>query len=265
MPQPTFQTLECTVDTRGVADLWIARPEVHNAFNEIVIAELATAFGELSQRDDVRVVCLRGQGRSFSAGADIEWMRAQGEADAATNEAGALRMAAMFRAIHECTHPVVAVVHGAALGGGTGLCAASDIAIAGDRARFGFTEVRLGILPAVIAPYAIERIGLARARALFLLGDRFDGREAERIGLVHRCVADEELEAAVAETVASLLAGSPAALRAAKRLVQGFALRNLEDDAKAMAREIASIRGSGEAREGLTAFLDKRAPSWRQS
>ena len=171
-------------------------------------------------------------------------------------------MAAMFGAIRECRHPVIAIVHGAALGGGTGLCAATDIAIASERARFGFTEVRLGILPAVIAPYAIERIGIARARTLFLLGERFDGREAERIGLVHKCVADEDLEAAVSNTVDSLLAGSPAALQAAKRLVASFNSRSAEEDATAMAHEIARLRGTAEAREGLSAFLDKRKPTW---
>jgi methylglutaconyl-CoA hydratase len=249
----------------GVLQVRLNRPEVHNAFNSTLIAELRQVFAKASADPDVRAALLCGSGKSFSAGADVAWMRAQGEADFASNRQSAVEMASMFQAIWACDKPVVASVHGAALGGGTGLVAACDLAIAGKSAVFGFTEVRLGILPAVIAPYVIEKLGSARARALFLLGSVFDAEEAQRVGLVFRACEDQELADQTEAYLRELLEGGPAALAAAKQLTHTLAARRLADDLEQTADWIARIRGTAEGKEGLQAFLDKRRPSWLES
>ncbi|HMQ22196.1 MAG TPA: enoyl-CoA hydratase-related protein [Planctomycetota bacterium] len=263
-----MQARTLTVQQRddGVAVVSLARPDRHNAFDDALIAELTEAFRAIDDDAKVRAVLLRGEGKSFSAGADIAWMREQGASDEATNLAGAQRMERAFRAIHDCKKPVLARVHGAALGGGTGLTAAADIAIAAESTVFGFTEVRLGILPAVISPYVIEKVGLAKAKALFLLGSRFDAREAERIGLVFKAVPDASLDAEIEKALGELMKGGPKALAGVKDLLASVGARAVADEAvvATTTRAIASIRGSSEAREGLAAFLDKRAPAWTE-
>lgn len=251
------------VERRGaVATVTMARPEVHNAFNEALIAELHAAFVELSGDDDARVVILAGEGVSFSAGADLEWMRRMASASEAENRADAERLAAMLRAVAECPKPVVARVHGAAIGGGAGLTACADIAIAGESAVFAFAEVRLGILPATIAPHVIEKIGIGRALPLFLTGERFDAAQAAGIGLVQRVVSDSVLDGAVEETVGALLAGSPAAQAEIKKLVRHVASTPRDEIDAYTSQLIAEIRASEEGREGVAAFLEKRKPSW---
>jgi methylglutaconyl-CoA hydratase len=246
-----------------VARVTLARPEVHNAFNETMIEELTAIFRELRERAEVRVVVLAGEGRSFSAGADIEWMRRAAGQSEEENLADASRMAEMLYNIDRFPKPVVARVQGAALGGGVGLIACADIVVASRDAKLGTTEVRLGILPAVISPFVVRKIGYGRARAHFLLGDRFDAAWAFQTGLVHRLVDhDADLDPAVHDVVAQLLAGGPGAQAETKQLL--WTLINSAPDVQrhATVETIARVRSSGEGREGLSAFLEKRKPSW---
>ncbi len=245
-----------------VARVTLARPDVRNAFDDGLIEELTRAFREAGSDPDVRVVVLSGDGASFCAGADVAWMRKAGGYSRAENEADAEKMARMLRGIDACPRPVVVLAHGAAIGGGVGLVAAADIAIAADGTVFSLAEVKLGILPSVISPYVLRAIGPRSARDLFLTGDRFDAREAHRIGLVHRVVPAEELEEAGRRKVASLLSSGPEAVGVAKRLIEDVAGRNPEEAMPLTVRTIAERRASAEAKEGLTAFLEKRKPSW---
>ena len=246
----------------SVARIVLARPEVRNAFDDALIAELTRAFSDVAADPRTRVVLLSGEGPSFCAGADVAWMRKAGSSSREENEADAVRMARMLRAIDSCPKPVIALVHGAAIGGGVGLVAAADIAIAEEGTVFSLAEVRLGILPSVISPYVLRAIGPRQARDLFLTGDRFDAREAHRIGLVHSVVPQGELESAGMKKIASLLSSGPEAVGVAKRLIEEVAGKNPEEVIALTARTIAERRASAEAKEGLTAFLEKRAPGW---
>jgi methylglutaconyl-CoA hydratase len=248
-----------------VARVTLDRAEAHNAFDASMIAELRTAFGALAREGPtaLRAVVLGGAGPSFCAGADIAWMRAAMALDVEGNEQDAMAMAEMFETIDTCPVPVIARVHGAALGGGVGLCAVADVVIAESGARFGFTETRLGILPAVISPFVIAKIGESEARALFPGGRRFDAIRALRIGLVHEVVEGEAaLDAAVEAAIADLLAAGPTAARAAKAIVRE--IRGLGHGASKWhtARVIARQRTSPEAEEGFRAFQEKRRPAW---
>ena len=248
------------------ADVVLARPQVRNAFDEVVIQELAEAFAALGGDATVRAVVIRGEGKVFSAGADVDWMRRMAAASKDDNRRDAEKMAAMFRAVGECPKFVIARVHGAALGGGTGLAAASDAAVAAKDAAFGFTEAKLGIVPAVISEWVLRRVGTGHARALFPTGERFDAATALRIGLVAE-VADDEaaLDAAVARRVGEVLTAGPAAVAAAKRLLRSreeWAPLPAADRDRRAAEFIADLRATPEAQEGLKAFLDKRKPGW---
>jgi len=248
-----------------VARVTLDRPDVHNAFNATVIAELRAAFAALAREGptELRAVVLAGAGPSFCAGADVTWMRAAMQLDVEGNEQDAMAMADMFETIDTCPAPVVARVHGAALGGGMGLCAVSDIVIAESGARFGFTETRLGILPAVISPFVIAKIGESHARALFPGGRRFDAIRAQRIGLVHEVVEGEAaLDAAVDTAVNDLLAAGPTAARAAKAIVREVRGLGHGSSKWHTARVIARQRTSAEAQEGFRAFDEKRQASW---
>ena len=235
-----------------VLRITLARPDRRNAFDAAVISELAAAFVDVGR---ARAVVLAGDGPSFSAGADVEWMRASAELSYDENVADANALRAMLEAIDACPAPVVARVQGHALGGGAGLVATSDIAIATPDTLFSFSEVKLGIIPAVISPFALGKIGPSAARRYFLTGERFDAETALRIGLVHE-VADD-LDDAVERVVGELLSAGPLAARWAKRLVRE------RPDGPETARWIAERRTSEEGQEGLRAFLDKRKPSWR--
>ena len=248
-----------------VARVTLARPDVHNAFDATVIAELRKVFAALAREEPValRAVVLAGDGPSFCAGADIAWMRAAMSLDVEGNEQDAMAMADMFETIDVCPVPVVARVQGAALGGGMGLCAVADVVIAESGARFGFTETRLGILPAVIAPFVVAKIGETQARALFPGGRRFDAVRAQRIGLVHEIVEGEAaLDAAVDAALADVLAAGPTAARGAKAVIRE--IRGLGHGSAKWhtARVIARQRVSAEAREGFAAFEEKRRPGW---
>jgi len=248
-----------------VARVTLDRPDVHNAFNATVIADLRSAFAALAREGptELRAVVLTGAGPSFCAGADIAWMRAAMQLDVEGNEQDAMAMADMFETIDTCPAPVVARVQGAALGGGMGLCAVSDIVIAESGTRFGFTETRLGILPAVISPFVIAKIGESHARALFPGGRRFDAIRAQRIGLVHEVVeGDAALHTAVDAAVSDLLAAGPTAARAAKSIVREVRGLGHGSSKWHTARVIARQRTSAEAQEGFRAFDEKRPPSW---
>jgi methylglutaconyl-CoA hydratase len=248
-----------------VARVTLARPDVHNAFDASLIGELASAFGALAREDAaaLRVVVLAGDGPSFCAGADIAWMRAAMQLDVEGNEQDAMAMAEMFDAIDTCPVPVIARVHGAALGGGMGLCAVADVVLAESGARFGFTETRLGILPAVIAPFVIAKIGESNARALFPGGRRFDALRAQRIGLVHEVVEGAAaLDAGVDAAIRDILAAGPTAARAAKSIVREVRGLGHGSSKWHTARVIARQRTSAEAQEGFAAFVDKRRPAW---
>ena len=248
-----------------VARVTLARPDVHNAFDASLIAELRQTFAALAREpaDRLRLVVLAGDGSSFCAGADISWMRAAMALDVEGNEQDAMAMADMFETLDTCPVPVIVRVQGAALGGGMGLCAVGDLVIAESGARFGFTETRLGILPAVISPFVIAKIGETHARALFPSGRRFDAVRAQRIGLVHELVEGEAaLDAAIDAAIDEALAAGPTAARAAKAIVRE--VRGLSHGAAKWhtARVIARQRVSPEAQEGFRAFSEKRRPAW---
>jgi methylglutaconyl-CoA hydratase len=253
------------LERRGaVAEVWLDRPDVHNAFDADLIAELHRTFDQLGTDEGVGCIVLAGRGRSFSAGADVGWMRASLELSAEENVADAERLADMLRAIDSCPKPVVARVHGAALGGGAGLVACCDVALAAERATFGFTETRLGLIPAVISPFALARIGLSQARALFLSGARFSAARALQIGLVHEVLDGEAaLDGAVERVVGELTSAAPLAVAHAKRLLAQVAGHDPVAVRRLTAEAIAERRASAEGQEGLRAFLEKREPGWR--
>jgi methylglutaconyl-CoA hydratase len=246
-----------------VATVWMNRPDRHNAFDAALIAELTGAFSELASDPGVRVVVLAGRGRSFSAGADLAWMKAAGEAGRDQNLADARRLAAMLGALARMPQPTVARVHGAALGGGLGLAAACDICVASTAASFATSEVRFGLIPSAIGPYVLRAIGPRQASRYFLTAERIDATRALQIGLAHEVVAPDALDEAVASIVTALTAGGPGAQAEAKRLIRDLP-PNAPDPATVdeTAQRIADLRAGDEAREGLAAFLQKRPPAW---
>ena len=262
------QDVQLTVDGRGVATVLLNRPEVHNAFNAQVIETLKQTFLSLATREDVRVVVLRGAGKSFSAGADLNWMKAAGQTFTVDeNVADAKNLAAMLRALRDMPQPSIALPHGAAMGGGVGLVATADIAIATRAARFAFSEVKLGLTPATISPYVVEAIGARAARRYFLSGERFDGDEALRLGLIHQLTDDDAAQTEAAESIiGAILAAAPGAIHAAKDLIDAVNGKPIDETVMDdTARRIAHQRTTDEAREGLAAFLEKRKPNWTAS
>jgi methylglutaconyl-CoA hydratase len=262
-----MQTLTSNIDKRGVLTLCMNRPHVHNAFDAQMIGELTTALIAADRDDAVRLVVITGAGACFSAGADLNWMRSLVDASRGENERDALQLARLMRSLNYLSKPTLARINGAAFGGGVGLIAACDIAVAADNARFGLTEVRLGLVPAVISPYVMRRIGETHARRYFLTAERFDSVRAREIGLVQQVVGIEQLDTSVEETVRNVLSGGPSAVAHAKQLVFGMAGHDYEAQ-KAIdertARLIADLRVSEEGQEGLAAFLEKRKPGWME-
>lgn len=246
-----------------VARLRMERPDLHNAFDAALITALTGALEQLGGDATVRVVVLEGSGASFSAGADLNWMRSMASASEAENRDDALALARLMRTLDELPKPTIARVHGAAFGGGVGLVACCDIAIGVPSAKFGLTESRLGLLPAVISPYVIAAIGARQARRWFATGEVFDAGRALQMGLLHEVVAEDQLDAAVQQQLNHLLKAGPVAAAQAKALVRAV-LPHIDRDALdgATADLIAALRVSPEGQEGLTAFLDKRQPSW---
>jgi methylglutaconyl-CoA hydratase len=247
----------------GVATVTLNRAEVHNAFNDTVIADLTGVLRRLGDDDKVRAVVLRAEGKSFSAGADLSWMQRMAGYGHAENLADAGALAELMRVLNFLPKPTVARVQGAAFGGGVGLVACCDIAIASDAVSFSLSEVRLGLIPAVISPYVVAAIGERAARRYFLTAERFGADEALRIGLVHQVVPADQLDSAVDTILTRLSEGGPAAQRAAKDII--FAVAHRPVDAgliRDTAERIATIRASSEGREGLAGFLEKRKPAW---
>jgi len=259
----TTQPLRIETDARGVCTVTLDRPDLHNAFDDALIKTLTMTFREMRHKPEVRVVVLAGSGKSFSAGADLNWMKRMADYTQAENFDDAMALAEMLRAIYECPKPVIARVHGAAFGGGVGLVAACDIAIAAERASFCLSEVKLGLIPAAISPYVMESMTVRAARRYFLTAERFDAAEAHRIGLVHEVVADDALDAKVEEVIGALLMAGPAAQGAAKELIAAVAHKPIDREVlRDTAERIAEIRVSDEGQEGLEAFLGKRKPAW---
>jgi len=248
---------------RRVAVVWLAREKVRNAFNETLIAELASAFDRLGADEGVRAIVLAARGPAFCAGADLDWMRRMAGYSFEENRADARALADMLRTIHECPKPTIARVHGDAYAGGMGLVAACDIAVAANTANFCLSETKLGLIPATISPYVIRAMGEQAARRYALTAERFDAAEALRLGFVHAVAPADGLDARIEEIVAALMQTSAAAVSAAKRLVREVAGRPIDDALVAdTAERIAAIRASDDGREGVRAFLDKRKPRW---
>lgn len=245
-----------------VARVWLNRPDVRNAFDGLMVTELRKVLFDLSTVDAVRVIVLGGRGPSFCAGADLAWMKATASFTREENLREAQALADLFFTVYESRKPVVARVHGAALGGGAGLVAACDIPVAALGTQFGFTEVRLGIIPAVVSPYVVAKIGESAARELFLTGERFEAVRALEIGLVRAAVPEDDLDAAVDGRVQELLKAGPHAAAEAKALIREVAFRRVEDVQRYTVERIADIRVGAEAQEGMRAFLEKRKPHW---
>ncbi|KAG9607205.1 hypothetical protein KCV01_g5249, partial [Aureobasidium melanogenum] len=249
----------------AIARLTMNRPEVHNAFDDALIADLTRAIDELDRDDGVRAVVLTGEGASFSAGADLNWMRGMAKAGEDENRADSLRLARLMRRLQFLSKPTIARVNGAAFGGGVGLVACCDIAIAAEGAKFALSEVKLGLVPAVISPYVIAAIGLRQARRLFVTGEIFGAAQALSIGLVHETVAADALDGAVERVLGLLGKGGPVAQDEAKRLalaMGGMTEQDMETVDERNAGLIARLRVSPEGQDGLSAFLDKGLPAW---
>lgn len=252
-----------SIDIDGpVARVTLSRPELHNALNDRLVAEIRDSFLRLALDDDVRAVVLTGAGISFCAGADLAWLQQAVTYTEAENRADALHLVEMFDAIDSCPKPVIARVNGAALAGGAGLVASCDIAVAVNTARFGFTEARLGLVPATISPYVVRKIGQTHARALFLTAERFEAPKARDIGLVHEVVDADRLDSAVDRILRNVLAGGPRAQAENKALLAGIRERSGDELGEYTAAAIARLRVSEEGQEGLRAFLEKRPPKW---
>ncbi|MBG9389600.1 enoyl-CoA hydratase/isomerase family protein [Caenimonas aquaedulcis] len=246
-----------------IATVTLNRPEVRNAFNEAVIAEMTTAFDELGARDDVRCIVLAANGTAFSAGADLGWMKSMATYTYEQNVADAAALAQMLHVIHRCPKPTIARIQGDVYAGGTGLVAACDIAVSADTAHYCLSEVKLGLIPATISPYVIRAMGERAAHRYFLTAERFDAREALRIGFVHEVVAADQLDAKVAEIAQTLVQAGPAAEKACKQLLLDVAGQEVTPELVALTvRGIADIRISPEGREGIQSFLGKRKPNW---
>jgi methylglutaconyl-CoA hydratase len=255
--------LTLDIDARGVATITLNRPQLHNAFDDVLIAQLIDALQEAADHPGIRVLLLAAKGKSFSAGADLGWMRRMADASRADNLQDAHKLSTLMETLDRFPTPTVAKVQGAAMGGGVGLVACCDIALAADSAVFSLSEVKLGLAPAVISPYVIAKIGAAQARRYFVTAERFSARQAQAIGLVHEVIEPSGLEAATEAMLSILLANGPQAMRAAKTLISSAAA---SQDAAALrattAGVIADLRASEEGREGLRAFLEKSRPAW---
>jgi len=256
------ETIRIETDDRGVATLWLARADTHNALSSEMIGEITAAAAALGADGDVRVVVLAAEGVSFCAGGDLGWMKAQMAADAETRAGEARRLAAMLRALNELPKPLIARVHGNAFGGGVGMVSVCDVAVGAEGLKMGLTEVRLGLIPATIGPYVVARMGEARARRVFFSGRLFGAEEAVELGLLAKAVPEADLDAAVEAEVAPYLAAAPGAVAAAKALVRDLGPRI--DDAVIDGTIAALVRTweGKEAPEGIAAFFDKRKANW---
>ncbi len=259
----TYQTIQVS-EQKGVREVILNRPEVHNAMNERMIRELTEVFRSITPANKLpRLVMLRGNGKSFCAGADLNYMKGISAFGFEENVEDGKRLAALFRSIYACPVPTVAVVHGSAFGGANGLLAACDMVIAAENTCFAFSEVKLGISPSTIGPFVIKRIGEYGARELMLTGKRFDGKEAEKWHLINHAVPPEQLEEKAQELINEILTAAPIAVRETKKLItQIVQNQNLNKNIEFTAQLIARLRAADEGQEGMTAFLEKRKPNW---
>ena len=270
MNHPTLQTLKIELDPRGVLFVTLNRPDVRNAFNEVLIAELGEIFGKDVFKPEVRAIVLRGEGSVFCAGGDLKWMKQSIELDYNENLKATRILSHMFASMNECPKPVIGAIHGAAIGGGVGLVSICDIAIATQDTQFSLSEVRLGIVPACIGPFVVSKIGASHARGLFMSAERFKAQRAKEVGLIHEVVADQnELNAEVERVLGNVLECGPNAMAVAKRLVLDLTWperrAQFPDCLEYVSKTLADIRISPEGQEGLRAFLEKRKPNWSAS
>src|SRR5512139_111159 len=260
----TARTLDIRRPGLNVAEVFLDRPDVRNAFNDGVIAELTAAFAGFAADPDLRAVVLGGHGKAFCAGADLSWMRAMAGYDWERNRADAQALADMLWTVYTCPVPVVGRIHGDCYAGGVGLAAVCDVLVAAEGVHFCLSEARLGLLPATIGPYVIRALGEQASRRYFVTAERFDAATAKALGFVHEVTGADTLDTRIGEIVGALVSNGPAAVKACKRLVRDLAGRPIDDALRAdTARRIADIRASAEGREGVQSFLNKREPSWR--
>ena len=259
----TLQYTEVTIDPRGVASLVLNRPNVHNAFDDLMIAELIQQLDSLAADDSVKVLILKSNGKNFSAGADLNWMRSMAKKDYQQNLEDAAGLASLMHKLDTFPKPTLVLVQGAAFGGAVGLVACCDIALAEENASFCLSEVKIGLIPAVISPYVMRALGERQSRRYFLTAERFNASTAATLGLVHQVVSNDTLENQAEPLVQALLQNSPAAVSAAKSLLQQIYNKNINNEVIAHTTQaIAEIRVSAEGQEGLSAFLEKRKPNW---
>ena len=259
---PDFKTIELEIKA-DLAVIWLNRPEIHNAFNEVMIQELIDCIDAVNLMDEIRIVVLRGRGKSFCAGADLNWMRGVAQYTFEQNFMESLNLSKCFFAIYTCKKPTIAVVHGAAIGGANGLLASCDFVYAEDNTTFSLSEVKIGVVPACISPYVTKRVGEYGSRELMLTGRRIKGREAEHFRLVNKSLPAEELEAHVNSVIDLLRTSGPKAMSHCKNLIFNISNKEtLEQALESTARMIAEIRASEEGQEGMAAFLEKRKPNW---
>jgi methylglutaconyl-CoA hydratase len=254
-----------SIDDRGVAEVKLNRPEIHNAFNDELILKLTNLFLELDENKSVRIIVLTGEGRSFCAGADLNWMKSMVDYSEEENIADSKKLYKMFNTINNCSKPVIGKINGHALGGGVGLVAVCDIAVTHNKAKFGFTETRLGLVPAVISPFCIAKIGASNARAWFLSGEMFQGTRAKDLGLVHEVVEVGVLDSRIEELIQSQLKAGPIATTEAKKLIKQVMSLPIEKIEDYTCATIAARRTSDEGQEGMNALLEKRKPNWIQN
>jgi methylglutaconyl-CoA hydratase len=258
----TFNTIEIEI-TNQIGTIWLNRPEIRNAFNEVMIGELIRAFNEVSSLEEVRAIVLRGRGKSFCAGADLNWMRDVATYSYEQNYKESLQLSDCFYTIYNCPKPTIAVVHGAAIGGANGLLSACDMAVCDDETVFSLSEVKIGIVPACISPYVIKRVGEYGARELMLTGRRINGKEAEHFRLVNKSLPADALDAYLNDLIALLMTSGPKAMTQCKTLIDKVSNKiTLGEALSYTAKMIAEIRASEEGQEGMDAFLEKRKPKW---
>ncbi len=257
-----FTTIQIEIEGH-ISTIWLNRPEIRNAFNEVMISELIKAFNQLSKMDDVRIIILRGRGKAFCAGADLNWMRDVANYTYDQNLQESIQLSECFNTIYNCRVPTVAVVHGAAIGGANGLLAACDIAICENETVFSLSEVKIGIVPACISPFVMKRVGEYGSKELMLTGRRINGKEAEWFRLVNKSLPKEELDDYLESTTSMLLTSGPKAVGHCKVLIDQVSNKiTLEEALSYTAAMIAEIRSSEEGQEGMAAFLEKRIPKW---
>lgn len=260
------QAITVDIDAQGVATVTLNRPQVHNAFDDVVIAELINAFDAIHHNDSVRVMILSATGKSFCAGADLNWMQKMASYSYAENKQDAGQLAKLFSSLYQLNKPTIARVQGAVYGGGVGLVACCDIAVGSKLSKFCLSEVKLGLVPATISPYVIEAIGPRLAKRYFMTAEVLSSRRARRIGLLSEVVSEEDLDSSVQGIISALLKNGPRSISIAKELVNNISYSVIDEELVDLTTDlIASVRVSEEGQEGLTAFLEKRAPNWKKA